>query len=135
MDPLFTGPISSLTVLGQTFIILNDPEIAFELMRDRSAIHSSRPEQAFIKMYEQNFIHQPTFMVDIMLTLVRSGWQNATAMLPYGDTWKIHRKTITKIASSNISVSAFERIQEVEAAHFLVDLLATPNNLFDHIRK
>jgi len=108
------GPISSLTVLGQKFVIVNDPEIAFELMRDRSSIHSSRPEQAFAKM---------------------SGWQNTTAILPYGDSWKIHRKTITKMASSNISVSVFERIQEAEAAHFLVDLLATPNSLFDHIRK
>jgi hypothetical protein len=41
------GPISSVTVLGQTFIIMNDPEIAFELLRDRSAIHSSRPNQVF----------------------------------------------------------------------------------------
>jgi hypothetical protein len=41
------GPISSVTVLGQTFIIINDPEIAFELLRDRSAIHSSRPNQVF----------------------------------------------------------------------------------------
>lgn len=55
--------------------------------------------------------------------------------MPYADTWKIHRKTITKIASSNTSVSVFDRIQEVEAAHFLLDLLATPDDLFDHIRK
>jgi hypothetical protein len=41
------GPISSVTVLGQTFVIINDPEIAFELLRDRSAIHSSRPSQVF----------------------------------------------------------------------------------------
>lgn len=41
------GPISSVTVLGQTFIIINDASIAFELMRDRSAIHSSRPSQVF----------------------------------------------------------------------------------------
>jgi hypothetical protein len=41
------GPISSLTVLGQTFVIINDPDIAFELLRDRSAIHSSRPGQIF----------------------------------------------------------------------------------------
>ena len=66
---------------------------------------------------------------------MRSGWENVTAMLPYGDSWKTHRKTITKVASSNISVSVFERVQEAEAAHFLMDLLATPNSLFDHIRK
>lgn len=41
------GPISSVTVLGQTFVIINDSQIAFELMRDRSAIHSSRPHQVF----------------------------------------------------------------------------------------
>jgi len=41
------GPISSVTVLGQTFVIINDADIAFELMRDRSAIHSSRPGQVF----------------------------------------------------------------------------------------
>jgi hypothetical protein len=41
------GPISSVTVLGQTFVIINDPDIAFELLRDRSAIHSSRPSQVF----------------------------------------------------------------------------------------
>ena len=41
------GPISSVTVLGQTFIIINAPDIAFELLRDRSVIHSSRPSQTF----------------------------------------------------------------------------------------
>lgn len=56
-------------------------------------------------------------------------------MMPYNDSWKVHRKTITKVAGSNISVSVFDRIQEVEAAHFLLDLLATPDDLFDHIRK
>lgn len=41
------GPISSVTVLGQTFVIINDPQIAFELLRDRAAIHSSRPSLVF----------------------------------------------------------------------------------------
>jgi hypothetical protein len=41
------GPISSVTILGQTFVIINDADIAFELLRDRSTIHSSRPQQAF----------------------------------------------------------------------------------------
>lgn len=41
------GPISSVTVLGQTFVIINDTSIALELLRDRSAIHSSRPQMVF----------------------------------------------------------------------------------------
>jgi hypothetical protein len=43
-------------------------------------------------------------------------------MTHYTDTWKIHRKNITKIASTNVSLSAF-------------DLLESPEQLFDHIRK
>ncbi|KAF2111242.1 cytochrome P450 [Lophiotrema nucula] len=84
-------------------------------MRDRSAIHSSRPGQVFSGQ-----------MV---------GWRHATAMSPYTDTWKIHRKNITKIASTNVSVSMFDRVQEVEATRFLGNLLETPSDLFDHIRK
>ena len=41
------GPISSITVLGQTFIIINDAQIALELLRDRSAAHSARPHMVF----------------------------------------------------------------------------------------
>ena len=41
------SPISSVTILGRTFIIINDPAIAFDLMRDRSATNSSRPVQTF----------------------------------------------------------------------------------------
>jgi hypothetical protein len=41
------GPISSITVLGQTIIILNDAQIAFDLFEKRSAKHSSRPRMVF----------------------------------------------------------------------------------------
>jgi hypothetical protein len=41
------GPISSLTVLGQSFIIINDAQLALELLRDRSAAHSARPHMVF----------------------------------------------------------------------------------------
>jgi hypothetical protein len=56
-------------------------------------------------------------------------------MSPYTDTWKIHRKNITKIASSNVSISVFDRVQEAESVHFVLNLLNSPDKLFDHIRK
>jgi hypothetical protein len=56
-------------------------------------------------------------------------------MAPYAAEWKIQRKSITKIASTNVSVSVFDSVQETEAAHFLLNLLDSPNKLFDHIRK
>jgi hypothetical protein len=41
------GPVSSITVLGQTFIIINDAQLALELLRDRSAAHAARPHMVF----------------------------------------------------------------------------------------
>ncbi|KAF7591621.1 hypothetical protein BBP40_001260 [Aspergillus hancockii] len=41
------GPISSLNVLGQTFIILNDSRLAVELFEQRSKWHSDRPQMFF----------------------------------------------------------------------------------------
>ena len=41
------GPISSVTVLGQTIVILHDQKAAYELMEKRSAIYSSRPHMEF----------------------------------------------------------------------------------------
>ncbi|KAI4652478.1 hypothetical protein J4E93_002681 [Alternaria ventricosa] len=39
------------------------------------------------------------------------------------------------IANTNVSVSVFDEVQETEAAHFLLNLLESPDKLFDHIRK
>jgi hypothetical protein len=62
------GPISSVTVLGQTFVIINDPDIAFELLRDRSAIHSSRPSQVFSgDMYVDSKLRRRREPVDSIL--------------------------------------------------------------------
>jgi hypothetical protein len=45
------GPISSVTVLGQTLIIVNDKDAAFELMDKRSNIYSGRAKMKFAEMY------------------------------------------------------------------------------------
>ena len=56
-------------------------------------------------------------------------------MSSYNEQWKTQRKNITKIASTNASISVFDRVQEAESAHFLLDVLEAPEKLFDHIRK
>lgn len=42
------GPISSLTVFGQTFVIVNDGDIAFKLLKDRAQNFAARPKQVFV---------------------------------------------------------------------------------------
>lgn len=56
-------------------------------------------------------------------------------MSPYNDTWKIHRKIVTKVASSNKSIAAFDRAQEIESAHFLLNVLDSPEKLLEHLQK
>ena len=41
------GPISSLNVCGQPFIIMNEGKVALELLKDRAANFSERPTATF----------------------------------------------------------------------------------------
>jgi hypothetical protein len=41
------GPLSSITILGQTMIIIHDRDIALELMEKRASKHSGRPNMKF----------------------------------------------------------------------------------------
>lgn len=65
----------------------------------------------------------------------RIGWKNTLAFSGYTDTFKTHRKNLAKVAGSRVALSVFDRAQEEEAVHFLLNVLASPENLFDHIKK
>lgn len=41
------GPISSLSVLGQTIVVISDHKAAFDLLDKRNAIYSERPVMHF----------------------------------------------------------------------------------------
>lgn len=41
------GSLSSVTVLGQTIVIIHDQRVAFELMEKRASKHSGRPNLKF----------------------------------------------------------------------------------------
>lgn len=45
------GPVSSITVFGKTFIIINDAQVALDLLRDRSINNSGRPSMPFCEMW------------------------------------------------------------------------------------
>ncbi|KAK5361817.1 hypothetical protein LTR20_009397 [Exophiala xenobiotica] len=109
------GPISSVTVMGQTLIIINDSKLAFELMEKRSAIHSSRPKQIF---------------AGEML-----GWENSLGLSPYNNRFRTYRKNMAKMIGSKSAASQFNELQEAEAGHFLLHVLEKPENLLDHIRR
>ncbi|OOF97574.1 hypothetical protein ASPCADRAFT_129254 [Aspergillus carbonarius ITEM 5010] len=109
------GPISSLSVMGQTIIIVNDARLAVEMMEKRSAIHISRPHQNFAEM---------------------AGWKDkvlgaVTDMVQFRQT----RRNLHGEIGSNKSVARFNDIQAAEVARFLLRVLDAPDKLVEHIRK
>ncbi|KAL1984336.1 hypothetical protein VTN96DRAFT_9294 [Rasamsonia emersonii] len=108
------GPISSVTALRQTYIILNDVRLAFELLEKRSAIHSSRPRLVF-----------GNEMV---------GWRNFLSSVEYSSRFRAYRKLMGRLLGSKDSVSRFYPLQEVEVRRFLWRVLQKPDDLVQHLR-
>ncbi|GKZ23616.1 hypothetical protein AbraIFM66951_009891 [Aspergillus brasiliensis] len=107
------GPISSLSVMGQTIIVLNDARLAVELLESRSSIHSSRPQQHFAEM---------------------AGWNNILAAVKQPQRIRATRKNLHREIGSNNSVARFNEIQMVEVGRFLLRVLDAPDKLMQHIR-
>ncbi|KAI1412256.1 putative cytochrome P450 oxidoreductase OrdA-like protein [Hypoxylon sp. FL1857] len=109
------GPLSSITVTGQTIVIINDAQLAFELFEKRSVKHSSRPRQIF---------------AGEMI-----GWENALGLCPYNNRFRAYRKNMTRVIGTRTAASQFNKLQEAEVGHFLLHLLDNPESLVNHIRK
>ncbi|PYH48073.1 cytochrome P450 [Aspergillus saccharolyticus JOP 1030-1] len=108
------GPISSLTILGQTIVILNDVRMAFDLLEKRSNIYSSRPRL--------------TFAGEIV------GWNDALGMQTYSHQFRAYRKVMHRVLGSKHTTARFNSLQEMEVRRFLKRMLDRPEDLIQHIR-
>ncbi|KAI0097574.1 cytochrome P450 [Nemania sp. FL0031] len=107
------GPISSITALGRTIVVLHSPELALELLDKRSSIYSSRPK----------FV-----LGDIV------GWSNVMPLMPYGKMHRLYRKYIHMMIGTEKAALPYSRLQEKEVHRFLFRILKEPESLVDHIR-
>ncbi|KAI6039882.1 cytochrome P450 [Pisolithus marmoratus] len=92
--------VSYCTLLGQEFVIVNDEEVAHELMVKRSSIYCGRPYLYFGLDFNSSF-------------------------LPYGDEWRPHRKMFN-VGFSKQKSKKYEAVQMKKAHQLLVNLLSTP---------
>ncbi|KAJ5424189.1 Cytochrome P450 E-class group I [Penicillium cf. griseofulvum] len=111
----FSGPISSLATMGQTVIILNKPEVAFDLMEKRSAIHSSRP--------------QAVFSADLV------NWKRAVTINGDAAVVRTHRKYMTSLLGSKNAILNLHPQLDLGARQFLLQTLQHPNSLIENIRR
>lgn len=109
------GPISSLTVLGQTMVIISDHQMAVELMEKRSAHTSSRPVLEFgSKM---------------------CGWEKGLAMMPYSKKTRAYRKALHSVLGTSAAIDPFRPLIQVETDRFLLKVLERPRDVLQLIRE
>ncbi|KAH8696212.1 cytochrome P450 [Talaromyces proteolyticus] len=109
------GPISSVTVMGQTMVIINDAQIAIDILEKRSMKYSTRPRRVF---------------AGEML-----GWEHSLGLLPHDNRFRNTRKVMGREIGSQSTAANYDKSQEIEAAHFLLRLLDDPAGIMDHIKK
>ncbi|CRL20874.1 Cytochrome P450 [Penicillium camemberti] len=109
------GPISSLVTIGQTVILLNKSDAAYDLLEKRSAIYSSRP--------------QPVFSADL------AGWKRVVTLKGDANVVRTHRKFISSLMGSKNAVSNLHPQLDLGARHFLLQTLQEPNALINNIRR
>jgi len=109
------GPMTTVSVFGQTMIVVNSAKTAIDMMDKKSAIYSDRP------------------VMPMGGELV--GWKDTFVLVPYGDRFRNYRKFFHQVIGSNSSVSVFFPIEMLETHRFLKSVLKTPDDLVTHIRQ
>ncbi|KAI6099754.1 cytochrome P450 [Pisolithus sp. B1] len=104
------GGVLYCTLLGQELVIINDEEIHHELMVKRSSIYADRPYLRTNDLFGMTWI---------------------TALLPYGDEWRLHRK-LFNAAFSKQTCKKYQPVQMKKVHQLLVNLLSTPLDYSSH---
>ncbi|KAI0675578.1 CyP450 monooxygenase [Trametes maxima] len=106
------GGIVYLQVLGQPMVILNNAELAIDLLDKRSANTSDRA---------------PNIVLEL------SGLDFNLAFMAYGRRWRHHRRVLWQYFHSG-AVANYRSIQRDRAHVFLWKLLQSPSQLENHIQ-
>ncbi|CAG8247576.1 unnamed protein product [Penicillium olsonii] len=118
------GPLSSISIFGTTLVIINDRNLALEILEKRSAKHSSRPDTVFADEIDQ-----------ILIRIENSvGWGKAPSSQDNTSLLRQYRKAMARIIGSRSSMSKFDDMLEVEARRFLWRVLNHPKDFVNHTR-
>lgn len=108
------GPISSITALGQTIIILHDKQAAIEILEKTASKSSGRPYFTFSKM---------------------CGFHNLLSLKQYDSGWRQQRKMIHQQLGTKQTSLQFNHVQDLESQYLLLRIAKDPQSLIKHIKK
>ncbi|KAF5348525.1 hypothetical protein D9756_009681 [Leucocoprinus leucothites] len=101
-------------LVGRPIIVLNDINIARDLLEKRSALYSSRPVSPMVH--------------DVI------GYKIMFALMPYGDDWRNHRRVFRQHLSEKHLPQIQERALEFVRKGLLANLVDSSDKLHDHVR-
>ncbi|CAG9996855.1 unnamed protein product [Clonostachys byssicola] len=107
------GPLTSVTVLGQSIVTLNDKQIAIDILDKKSLKTSSRPWLEF--------------------AFGLCGFGNYTSSLPYSENFRLDRKLMHQHVGTKTTVEGFREAQQFEVSRMLRLILDEPGKLLDHL--
>ncbi|RDA93384.1 hypothetical protein CP533_1961 [Ophiocordyceps camponoti-saundersi (nom. inval.)] len=106
------GPISSVTVMGNTIVIIHDRQAATHLLEQQSLKTSGRPQMNFADMCDMSqFI----------------------PCLSYTDDLRRRRKLVSQVLGTEGRVKQFYDRMEIESQRFLDWTLTSPEKIFQHL--
>lgn len=107
------GPLSSVTVLGRTIIIIHDREIAHQLLEKQSAKSAERPQVEFAS--------------------VLCGLEDMIASRNNED-FRLRRRLMHRHLGTEIAVAEMRDMQQLEVAHLLLGIEDEPASLLSHLK-
>lgn len=107
------GPVSSITVLGRTMVILHDKKAVHFLLEKNAAVASDRGSQPFADL---------------------CGFGEFLSSLQYGDTYRRCRKMIHQQMGSKALAERWSGVQDLESRRLLLRTLEDPSNLLRHFK-
>ena len=108
------GPISSVSVLGTTLVLIHDENIAQDLLDKTASVTSGRPS--------------PVFGIELC------GYGRFLSTRTYDSTFRQHRKIIHQAIGTKRAAEKFEGGQEVEVGRTLVRALDDPGQWRAHLK-
>ena len=110
-----SGNIIHISALGLHIVVLNDQQVARDLLDKRSAIYSDRPTMAMAGEL--------------------CGWDRPLVMHHYDDTFKEFRRYFFKLFGTRQPLEAFYPLFESEGHTLIRRILAQPDNFPTYLRK
>lgn len=108
------GPISSVTVMGMTMVIVHDKKMAHDLLDQVASKTSGRP------------------MMVMANTLC--GYDSIVLCQTYTPRFRRYRKFLHQELGTKVSAAQFRGAQEAEVGRQLVRALREPGNLLEHYK-